>query len=94
VRLASLPHPIRLPIAERARPLTAWLDAPEFLEIDIASFLVPSAAHDQVLLLLPPASTGGAAIASASGLVMHVNIARLLVCVAVEWNVVHAAEYR
>jgi hypothetical protein len=95
VRLASLPHPIRLPIAERARSLALRLDAPKVLQHDIASFFVRSAPQVKVLLLLAPISTGVAAIVSAYAFVYHVYIARLLVLPAVKRNVVVlAAEYR
>jgi hypothetical protein len=95
VHLASLPHPIRLPIAERARSLALRLDAPKVLDIDITSFFVRSAPHVKVLLLLAPISTGVTPIVSAYAFVLHVYIARLLVLAAVKRNVVVlAAEYR
>jgi hypothetical protein len=88
VRLASLPHAIRLQIAERARSLAIRLDAPKALQPDIASFFVLWASQRQVLLLFAPISTGFAAIVSASGLIDNVYIARLLVLAAVKRNVV------
>jgi hypothetical protein len=95
VRLASHPHPIRLQIAERARSLALRLDTPKILQPDIASFFVLWASQRQVLLLLAPISTSVAPIVSASGLIFHVYITRLLVLPAVKRNiVVLAAEYR
>jgi hypothetical protein len=95
VRLASLPHPIHLQIAERARSLALRLDAPKALHPDIASSFVRSASQRQVLLLLAPISTGVAPIVSASGLIAYIYIAMLLVLAAVKRNVVVlAAEYR
>jgi hypothetical protein len=95
VRLASLPHPIRLQIAERARSLALRLDTPKALQPDITSFFVRSAPNVKVLLLLAPKSTGVAPIVSAYAFVLHVYIARLLVLAAVKRNVVvFAAEYR
>jgi hypothetical protein len=95
VHLASLPHPIRLQIAERARSLALRLDASKVLQPDIVSFFVLWASQRQVLLLVAPISTGVAPIMSAYAFVLHVYIARLLVLAAVKRNVVVlAAENR
>jgi hypothetical protein len=95
VHLASHPHPIRLPVAERASSLALRLDTPKFLDIDIASFFVRSAPQHQVLLLVAPKSTGVTPIVSAYAFVHHIYIARLLVLAAVKRNViVLAAECR